>query len=132
MTQLNEVTCNKTDIKRIFNMSAVSCHETGAKQSRILIFGLPSDIKLAETKLQSAIKLLNSKRSANVQHRMVSTMEKHIKQIMQDCRVEIKTASSAGSQAKYNITGYKECVQEAVTAIYQILATTTNPPVLNQ
>ena len=125
MTQLNEVTCSKTEIKRIFNMSAVTCHETSTNKSRILIFGLPSDIKQAETKLQSAIKLLTSKKSITVQHRMIPTLNKHIKQIMQDYRVEIKSASSASSQAKYNITGYKECVQGAVTAIYQVLATTT-------
>ena len=58
MTQFNEVIYAKTEIKRVFNKSAFACHGTSANRSRILIFGLPGDIKKAEAKLQSAIELL--------------------------------------------------------------------------
>jgi len=62
---------------------------------------------------------------------MISILDKHIKQIQEDYRVRI-TASSTSSEGpvKYKISGYKECVQDAVTAVYQVLTTTTSTPVL--
>jgi len=131
MMQFNEDTCSMNAIKRVpVKESLSNSSETSSKASRILINASPIDAKEAEEKLKFCIKTLSTTKSIDVQLKMVPTLDKHIKQIQEDFRVEI-TASSASSEGpvKYNITGYKECVQDAFTAVYQVLTTTTSTPV---
>ena len=131
MVKVNKATDAKTDIKRMpakeiqSSDRTPSCHPM---KSRVLIFGLPTDIKKAEEELNKCIEQLITTKSIDIHHRIVSALDKHIKQIKGDHRVKI-SENLSGSRAKYDITGYKECVRGAVTAIYQVLSTTTGTPV---
>ena len=133
MMRINEDTYSMNAIKRVPVNESLNSSETSSQYcvtSKILIYASPTDAKEAEEKLTLCIKTLNATKSIDVQPNIIPTLDKHIKQIQEDYWVE-QTASSAGSEGPVNcsITGYKECVQDAVTAVYQVLATTTSTPV---
>ena len=135
MTQLNHHDLKKTDIKR--TTISVPSIKTEDKQndngeSKILLFGLPADVATANEKVEDCIKSLSVVKCIDIQPKLVPLLQQHVEQIQKDYRVEIHSWSSdfidsSGTKAKYNVTGYKTCVQEAITAVYQILTSSSAP-----
>ena len=135
MLQLNEDhPYSVTNIKRTAAASITDCEENECQQkSRILIYASPSDRRNVEERLKFCLSMLKATKSVDIPGKMVSSLDKHVKQIQRDYRVEISSSSSIATSSegpvKYDITGYKENVQTATTAIYQLLATTSSNPV---
>ena len=138
MTQINHRDYSKTKIKR--TAISISSNKTELKlisnnESKITVFGLPTDVTTTKEKLKGFIKSLSIVRCIDIQPKLVPLLDKHIDQIQKDHRVEIQScprdyADSADTKAKYNVIGYKTCVQEAITAIYQILTSSSTPSVV--
>ena len=135
MMQLNEDNPHSvTNIKRIAAASIADSKEIDSQykqKSSIIIFASPKDKRNVEMKLRSCFKTLKTIKCVNIQQTMVPVLEKHIKRIQREYRVEISASSESfdDGPVKYNIQGYKECVQEATTAVYQVLATISSTPV---
>ena len=134
MIELNHHDLKKTDIKRTaINIASI---ETGDKQdgndeSKILVFGLSADMTTANKKIKDCIKSLSVVKCIDIQPKLVPLLDRHISQIQKDYRVEIhswpRDIGSSDAKAKYNVTGYKTCVQDAITAVYQILTSSSAP-----
>ena len=72
------------------------------------------------------VKISDDFTTIDVQSKLVPILDKHVNRIQDDYRVEILSwsndpASTSDTKVKYNVTGYKNCVQEAITEVYQIL-----------
>ena len=138
MTQMNHRNYSKTEIKRA--VIKVSSNKTelklsSADESKITVFGSLNDVATAKGKLKGFIKSLSIVKCIDIQPKLIPLLDKHINQIQKDYRVEIHSwprddADSADTKAKYNVIGYKTCVQEAIPAVYQILTSSSIPSVV--
>ena len=135
MTQLNHHDLKKTDIKRAaISVPSIKTEDNNG-ESKVLVSGLPADVITAKEKLEDCIKSLSVVKCIDIQSKLVPLLDQHVDQIQQDYRVEINSCSifsidSSDAKAKYNVTGYKTCVQEAITAVYQILTSSSTPSVV--
>jgi len=136
MMRLNEEDQSITNIKRISATSIADSKEVDTQyqqKSNIVVFASLKDKRNVKKKLESCFKALRTTKCVDIQQKMVQTLDKHVKQIQRDYRVEISASSMSATisdgPVKYNITGYKECVQEATTAVYQVLAATSGTPI---
>ena len=134
MTQLNHHNLRKTDIKRTsINIPLI---ETEGKQSnngesKILVFGLAADMATPREKIKDCIKSLTVVKGIDIQHKLVPLFDQHINQIQKDYRVQINSSDElSDTVVKYNVTGYRSCIQEAITAVYQILTSSSIPSVV--
>ena len=130
MTQQNNH--SKTAIKRtIVNMPSVKSDEKQkVGESKVLVSGLAADIRTAKEKLEGCVRSLSVVKCIDIQSKLVPILDKHVSRIQNDFRVEIHSwpdnpAISSDTKAKYNVTGYKNCVQEAITEVYQILTSSS-------
>ena len=136
MKQLSHHNLHKTDIKRV--AISIPLIETEGKQSnngesKILVFGLPADVATPKEKIKDCIKSLTVVKGIDIQHKLVAPFDQHIYQIQKDHRVEINLSDELfNTVVKYNVTGYRSCVQEAITAVYQILASSSAAPAVVQ
>ena len=126
MTKRNHRNFSETHIRRTaIGMTLIKTHDkqNNVGESKVVVFGSAVDMTTAKEKLESCIKSLSVLKCIDIQPNLVPLFDKHVNQIQKDYRVEIHSWSgnSPGSSAKYNVTGYKNCVQEAITAVYQIL-----------
>ena len=134
MTQLNLHNLRKTDIKRA--AISVPSIETTDKQanngeSKVLVFGLPADTATPKEKIKDYIKSLIVVKGIDIPNKLVPLFDQHINQVQNDYRVEINLSDELSvTVVKYNVTGYKTYVQEATTAIYQILTSSSTPSVV--
>ena len=132
MVQINRSTLDQIPIQRMpastLN-SAQDMNEDDCK-SIIIIHGSVEDIRLAKEQLNSEIKSLVVVKCIDIQPRFSSAFGKHISQIQNDYKVKISQYPHATGgvdlPVKYNVTGYKGCVQEATAAIYQTLTSLSN------
>ena len=136
MMRLNEEDQSITNIKRISDTSIADSKEVDTqcqKTSNIVVFASLKDKRNVKMKLVSCFKALKTTKCVDIQQKMAQTLDKHVKQIERDHRVEISASSMSATisdgPVKYTITGYKECVQEATTAVYQVLAATSGTPI---
>ena len=134
MIQLNHHDFMKTEIKRTIPSIKTEGKQDGNDESKILLFGLSADVTTANDKLEGCIESLSVVKCIDIQPKLVPLLDRHINQIQKDYRVEIHPLprdfnDSSDTKAKYNVTGYKTCVQEAITAVYQILASSSAPSV---
>jgi len=134
MIQCNNHSSHVTDIKRI--PVSVPSSKTDNKdghnhESKVLVFGPAEDIATAKEKLEYCIKSLTVVKCIDIQQKLVPLLDRHRDQIQRDYRVEVhpwpsNSVDSSNTKAKYNVTGYKSFVQEAITAVYQILASSSS------
>ena len=138
MTQRNNHNFSKTSIRRtaisMRSIKTKSKQKTGG-ESKILVYGSSPDMIIAKEKLECCVKSLSVVKYIDVQPNLVSILDKHVHQIQKDYRVEIhpcpdNPADSSDTKIKYNVTGYKSCVQEAITAVYQILTSSSTSSVV--
>ena len=138
MIQLNHHDFKKTEIKRTaVNIPSIKTEDKkqGSNgESKILAVGLSADMTTANKKIKDCIKSLSVIKCIDIQPKLVPLLDRHINQIQKDYRVEIHSwprdfNDSSDTKAKYNVTGYKTCVQEAITAVYQILTSSSAPSV---
>ena len=125
MTQRNNHNFNTTAIMRSRPLVKTDNKQKVGK-SKILISGLAADMTTAKEKLESCVKSLGVVNCIDVQSKLVPILDEHVNRIQSDYRVEIHSwpndpASTSDTKAKYNVIGYKNCVQEAITEVYQIL-----------
>ena len=136
MIQLNRHDFKKSDIKRTaVNIPSIKTKDKqdGNDESKVLVLGLSADVTTANEKINDCIKSLSVIKCIDIQPILVPLLDRHISQIQKDYRVEIysvpiaKDIASSDTKEMYNVTGYKTCVQDAITAVYQIL-TSSNAP----
>ena len=137
MVQLNCHDFKKTDIKRTaINVPLIETEnkQDGNGDSKIVVFGLSADVKTANKRVKDCIKSLSVVKCIDIQPKLVPLLDRHISQIQKDYRVEIhswpRDIGPTDTKAKYNVTGYKTCVQDAITAVYQILTSSNAPSVV--
>ena len=132
MVQVNKITLRETPIQRMSASMLKPALETNESHSKsnIVIHGTDKDISLAKERLNSEIKSLVIVRCIDVQPKLTLEFGKHIKQIQNDYKVKISqcpaTANNVDLPVKYNVIGFKGCVQEAITAVYQALTSISN------
>ena len=132
MTKQNYINCSEIDIRRTpidVTLIKADDKQTNVGESKVVVSGSAVDITTAKEKLESCIKSLSVVKCIDIQPNLVPLLDKHVNRIQKDYRVEIHSWSgnSPGSSVKYNVTGYKNCVQEAITALYQILTSSSIP-----
>ena len=128
----------KTDIKRTaVNIPSIKAEDKqdGNGESKILVVGLSADVTTANDKLEGCIESLSVDKCIDIQPKLIPLLDRHINQIQKAYRVEIHSwprdfNDSSDTKAKYNVTGYKTCVQEAITAVYQMLTSSSAPSVV--
>ena len=138
MIQLNHHDFKKTEIKRTaVNIPSIKTEDKqdGNDESKVSVLGLSADVTTANKKIKDCIKSLSVIKCIDIQLKLVPLLDRHINQIQKDYRVEIHSwprdfNDSSDTKAKYNVTGYKTCVQEAITAVYQILTSSSAPSVV--
>ena len=110
---VNTQTNDRTGIKRLSTNESMPSDETNSK---ITIVGLNADVEDAEIQLKSCIDSLCLVKSVNIPVSIVCT---DLKKIERQHRVKICTTATS---MRYNVKGFRDYVQEAVTAIYQTIA----------
>ena len=133
MTQRNNHTFSKTAIMRtIISVPSVKSNDKQkVSESKILISGLAADMTTAKDKLEGCVRSLSVVKCIDIQLKLVPILDKHVNRIQNDYRVEIHSwpddpANTSDTKViKYNVTGYKNCVQEAVTEVYRILTSSS-------
>ena len=132
MVQINKQTFHETPIRRIHANVLQPALEIDKDDctSNIHLFGLDTDITLAKERLNNEIKSLTIVKCIDIQPKFTSLFGKHVKSIQKNYNVKISqcplASNSVDIPVKYNITGYKYCVPEAITAIYQALSLFSN------
>ena len=132
MVQINKSTLHQTPIQRMPASTLNSAQEINEDdcKSNIIFHGSVEDIRLAKERLNSEIQLLLVVRCIDIQPKFSSAFGKHISQIQNDYKVKISqyppATGSVDLPVKYDVTGYKGCVQEATAAIYQTLTSLSN------
>ena len=121
MVQLNVGSKEETGIRRID--SAAVCNDgCNMAKSKITIMGLAEDVNAVEQKLQQCFKSLVAIHNVDIQKKFVPAVEKCVKQTQRSSTVKIAKMSETDSMAKYSVTGYGDCVQQAAIEMYKVTA----------
>lgn len=121
MIQVNVNNKQKTRIRRIDGSLVFNDTRSTAK-SKITILGSAEDISIVEEKLLQCLKSLLAVHPVDVQRKFIPAVEKCIKQTQRSNIVKIVKFSETDLMVKYNITGYKDCVQKAAIDMYKVTA----------
>ena len=121
MVQLNVDTKETTGIRRID--SAAVCNDVcNMAKSKITIMGSAQDVNTVEDKILQCFKSLVAIHNVDIQRKFIPAVEKCIKRTQRSNTVKVVKMSETDLIAKYSVTGYGNCVQQAAIELYKVTA----------